>query len=147
MGTQDSYHDLTEQESDDETQPTTGRAETKHDNDAENRPTNRNRRRYRLTVQQRRTARAMDGRASRELTEAEIEQVQSQESSQTPESHEGTLQQRLRRITESQRKGAEEITHLDSRINQFRHDFRETMIESTLPSKLSCKKRVVMEKD
>ena len=62
MRTQDWYHDLSEQESDDETQQTTGRAETEHDSDAENRPASRNRRRHRLTVQQRCTARAIDGR-------------------------------------------------------------------------------------
>ena len=83
MRTQDWYHDLSEQESDDETQPTTGRAETEHNNDAESRPANRNRRRHRLTAQQRRTARAMSRRAPRELTEMEIEQLHSQENSQT----------------------------------------------------------------
>ena len=60
MRTQDWYHDLSEQESDDGIQQILVRAETEHDNDAENRPVNRNRRRQRLTAQQRRTARAMN---------------------------------------------------------------------------------------
>ena len=50
------------EESDDETQQMINRAETERENEAENRPTNR-RRRYRLTAQQRRTARTFDGRA------------------------------------------------------------------------------------
>ena len=62
----------------------------------------------------------------------EIEQLQSQGNAQTPEPYEDTLQQQLRRLTEAQRKGADDITHLDSRINQFRHDFRKTMVESAL---------------
>ena len=37
-----------------------------------------------------------------------------------------------RRLAESRRQGAEDINHLDSKINQFRHDFQETMIESAL---------------
>ena len=107
-------------ESDDETQQMINHAETERENETENRPANR-RRRYRLTAQQRRTARAFDGRAPRELTEAEIERLQSQENSQT---HESQLQ--------AQRKDANDITQLDSRLNQLRHDFRETMVESTL---------------
>ena len=47
MRTQDRYHDLSEQESDDEIQQMIGRADTEHDNDAEIRPANRSRRRYR----------------------------------------------------------------------------------------------------
>ena len=35
MRTQDCYHDVTEQESDEETQPATGRTETERENDAE----------------------------------------------------------------------------------------------------------------
>ena len=75
MRTQDWYHDLPEQESDDEIQQTLGRAETEHDNDAENRPVNRNRRRNRLIAQQRRVARAMSGVAPRVLREMEIGQT------------------------------------------------------------------------
>ena len=112
MRTQDWYHDLSEQESDDEIQQILGRAETEHDNDAENRPVNRNRRRQRLTVQQRRTARAMNGTAPRVLRETENGQTQSQEDSQTPESHEGAFRQRLRCLAESQRQGAEDIDRL-----------------------------------
>ena len=93
---------------------------------------NRSRRRYRHIAQQRRTARAMSGRAPRELTEIEVEQLQSHENSQIPESVEEALQQRLRRLIEAQRKGTEDITQLDSRINQVRHDFRDTMVESAL---------------
>ena len=132
MRTQNWYHDLSEQESDDEIQRMLDRAENEHDNGTENRPVRNNRRRHRLTVQQRRTARAMSGRAPRELTEVEIEQMQSQENSQTPEAHEGAIQQRLRRLAESQRQSAEDLNHLDSKINQFRHDFRESMAESAL---------------
>ena len=58
--------------------------------------------------------------------------LQPQEDVQMPEAHEGTLQQRLQRLTVSQRRSVEDSNQVNYRVDQLRHDFRETMVESAL---------------
>ena len=126
---QEWYHGLSEQESDDEIQRILARTEgqdtgAENRRSAENRPINRDRRRPRMTAQQRRAPSVMNGRAPRVLPP--------QEDVQMPEVHEDTLQQRLQRLTASQRQNAESLNQVNSRIDQLRHDFWEATVESTL---------------
>ena len=52
--------------------------------------------------------------------------LQPQEDVQMPEVHDDTLQQRLQRLTISQK----DLNQVNSRVDQLRHDFREAMVES-----------------
>ena len=88
--------------------------------------------RTRRTAQQRRIAaqaRAFNGVP---LGEPEPWQAQLQRDPQSQEPYEGALQQRIRLLTESQRREADDIGHLDTKINQLRHEFQEAMTESAL---------------
>ena len=49
-----------------------------------------------------------------------------------PETQEDIFQHRLQRLTETQRQNAEDLRHVDSKVDQIRHDFREAMTESAL---------------
>ena len=59
-------------------------------------------------------------------------QAQLKRDPQSQEPYEGSFQQRTRLLTESQRREADDIGHLDTKVNQLRHEFQETMTESPL---------------
>ena len=72
------------------------------------------------------------GIAPRELRESETWQAQLQRDPGSQGPYEGAFQQRLRFLTESQRREADDIGHLDDKINQLRHEFQESMSECAM---------------
>ena len=111
------YHDLSERESDEEIQRILARAEGR-DTGVESHPgieyrsNSRERRRPRMIAPQRRTSRMMQGRATRIL--------QPSDDAQMPDAYEDDVQQRLQKLTTSQRQHADTLTQLHSRLDHSR---------------------------
>ena len=126
MRTQECYHDLSEQGSDDEVQQRLARAEgqeatVENQSGAENRPATR--RRTRANAPQRRVPR-ISVRTPQNLQPLD-------EMGRTAMSDDPT-QQSLQRLTASQHQCVDQVTHLDIRLGQFRHEIRQTVVDVAL---------------
>ena len=66
------------------------------------------------------------------MTTGEPRILQPQEDVTMPTIPEDPMQQRLQRLTAFQQQNAEHLNHVDTRMDQLRHDFRQAMADSAL---------------